>query len=149
MARMQPRCTIQVTCSGMPLHGTNIILCPGQHKLLSWMLSHCTTKRNPEPVQYGVQKCSYCQHRWWIHTLVILRSLFYIFNLHSSPKRKEMAGGFIRPHNEELRNLQAAPNVVMVIISRRMRWPRPVARMGRWQMCTTFWLQNLKRWDHL
>jgi hypothetical protein len=38
------------------------------------------------------------------------------------PKRKEVAGGWGRLHNEELHNLYASQNVVRVIKSRRMRW---------------------------
>jgi hypothetical protein len=37
------------------------------------------------------------------------------------PKREELAGGCIRLHNEELRNLYASPIVVRVIKSRRRR----------------------------
>jgi hypothetical protein len=34
-----------------------------------------------------------------------------------------------RQHNEELRNLEASPNIIRVIKSRRMRWERHVAFM--------------------
>jgi hypothetical protein len=33
-------------------------------------------------------------------------------------------------HNDELHNLYSSPNIVKVIISRRMRWAGHVARMG-------------------
>jgi hypothetical protein len=46
------------------------------------------------------------------------------------PKRKEMAGGWRRLHNEELHNLYASPNIIRVINSRTMRWARHVARKG-------------------
>jgi hypothetical protein len=36
-------------------------------------------------------------------------------------KREEVAGGWRRPHNEELHNLYASSNVIRVIKSRRMR----------------------------
>jgi hypothetical protein len=37
------------------------------------------------------------------------------------PKRKEVAGGWRRLHNEELHNLYASPNIIRVMKSRRMR----------------------------
>jgi hypothetical protein len=40
------------------------------------------------------------------------------------PKRKEIAGGWRRLHNEELHNLYASPNIIRVIKSRSMRWVR-------------------------
>jgi hypothetical protein len=46
------------------------------------------------------------------------------------PKGEEVAGGWRRLHNEELRNLYSSPNIIRVMKSRRMRWARHVARMG-------------------
>jgi hypothetical protein len=43
-------------------------------------------------------------------------------------KRGEMTGGWRRPQNEELHNLYTSPNIIRVIISRRMRWAGHVAR---------------------
>jgi hypothetical protein len=37
-------------------------------------------------------------------------------------KRKKVAGGWRRPHEDELRNLYPSPNVISVIKTRRMRW---------------------------
>jgi hypothetical protein len=45
------------------------------------------------------------------------------------PKREKMAEGWIRLHNEELRNLYVLPNVIKAIKSRRMRWAGHIARM--------------------
>jgi len=45
-------------------------------------------------------------------------------------KRKEVAGGWRRLHNEELCNLYASPNIIRVIRSRKIRWSGNVARVG-------------------
>jgi hypothetical protein len=44
--------------------------------------------------------------------------------------KDEMRGGWRKLHNEELHNLYSSPDVIMMIKSRRMRWPGHVARMG-------------------
>jgi hypothetical protein len=46
------------------------------------------------------------------------------------PKREEMARGWGRLHNEELRNLDASRNNIRMMSSRRMRWVGNVARKG-------------------
>jgi hypothetical protein len=53
----------------------------------------------------------------------VLRRIF-------GPKRDEAAGEWIRLHNEELNYLYSSPNIIRVIISRRMRWAGHVASMG-------------------
>jgi hypothetical protein len=53
----------------------------------------------------------------------VLRRLF-------GPKREEVAGGWRRLHNEELRNLYNSSYIIRFIISRRMRWAWYVVRMG-------------------
>jgi len=45
----------------------------------------------------------------------VLRGIF-------GPKRDEGVGGWRRLHNEKLRILDASPNIIRVIKSRRMRW---------------------------
>jgi hypothetical protein len=45
-------------------------------------------------------------------------------------KRDEVTEGWRKRHNEELRNLYSAPNIIRMIKSRRMRWAGHVARMG-------------------
>jgi len=46
------------------------------------------------------------------------------------PKRDEVKGEWRKLHNEELSDLYSLPNIVRVVISRRMRWAGRVARMG-------------------
>jgi hypothetical protein len=53
----------------------------------------------------------------------VLRRIF-------GPKRDEATGEWRRLHNEELNNLYSSPNIIRVIIPRRMRWAGHVARMG-------------------
>ena len=47
------------------------------------------------------------------------------------PKRDEVTGKWRKLHNEELNNLYCSPSIIWVIMCRRMRWVRHVARMGR------------------
>ena len=54
---------------------------------------------------------------------MVLRRIF-------GPRSDEVKGEWRRLHNEELNDLYCSPNIVRVIISRRMRWAGHVARMG-------------------
>jgi hypothetical protein len=49
----------------------------------------------------------------------------------SGPKRDQVTGGWRKLHKEELHNLYFSPSIIRLIKSRRMRWARYVARMGR------------------
>jgi hypothetical protein len=50
------------------------------------------------------------------HDMVpLLRTVF-------GPKREEVMGGWIRPHNEEFYKLYISPSLSRVINSRRVRW---------------------------
>jgi hypothetical protein len=53
---------------------------------------------------------------------VLLRRTF-------GPKREE-EGSWRKLHNNKLHSLYSLPNIVRVVISRRMRWVRHVAHMG-------------------
>jgi hypothetical protein len=45
------------------------------------------------------------------------------------PKREEVTGDWRKLHNEEFHNLYSSPNIIRMIMSRRMRWSGHVARM--------------------
>jgi len=49
----------------------------------------------------------------------VLRRIF-------GPKRDEVTGEWRKLHNEELNDLYTSPNIIRVIISRRMRWVKHV-----------------------
>jgi hypothetical protein len=63
----------------------------------------------------------------------VLREIF-------GPKRDEVIEGWRKLHNEELHNLYGSP----IIKSRRMRWVRHAARMGRGGMYVGFWGESRK-----
>jgi hypothetical protein len=50
-------------------------------------------------------------------------------------------------YNDELHDLYSSPNIVGMIKSRKMRWARHVARMGRGEVFTGFWLGGPKARD--
>jgi hypothetical protein len=73
---------------------------------------------------YGCETWSFTlreEHRLRAFENRVLRGVF-------GPDRKEVAGGWRRLHNEELRNLYASPSIIRVTES-RMRWAENVARM--------------------
>jgi hypothetical protein len=58
-----------------------------------------------------------------------------------------VTGGCRKLHNEDLHNVNSSPEIIRMIKSRRMPWAGHVARMGRLEMCSKFWLEILKGRD--
>jgi hypothetical protein len=76
-------------------------------------------------VLYGCETWSLTfreEHRLRVFENRVLRKIF-------GPKSEE-DGSWRKLHNDELHSLYSSPNIVRVIISRRMRWAGHVARMG-------------------
>jgi hypothetical protein len=80
------------------------------------------------------------EHKLRVFENRVLRKIF-------EPKREE-DGSWRKLHNDELHSLYSSPNIVRVIKSRRMRWAGHVARMGREEVLTGFWLGGPKARDH-
>jgi hypothetical protein len=80
------------------------------------------------------------EHRLRVFENRVLRRIF-------GTKREE-DGSWRKFHNDELYSLYSSPNIVRVIKSRRMRWAGHVARMGRGEMFTGFWVGGPKVRDH-
>jgi len=72
----------------------------------------------------------------------VLRRIF-------GPKRGEVTGEWRKLHNEELNDLYSSPNIIWVIRSKRMRWVRHVACVGKGEVHTGFWWGHLRERDHL
>jgi hypothetical protein len=53
----------------------------------------------------------------------VLRRMF-------GPKRDIIIGGWRKLHNEELHNLHSSPNIIRMIMSRRMRWTGHVVHVA-------------------
>jgi hypothetical protein len=68
--------------------------------------------------------------------------------MRTGPKRDEVTGGWRKLQEEELHNLYSSPNIIIMIKSRRMRWPEYVARMGGRGLHEGFWLENQKERGH-
>jgi hypothetical protein len=67
----------------------------------------------------------------------VLRAIF-------GPKIDEVTRGWRKLHNEELHKSNSPSNIIRMIKSRRMRWTRHVARMGRRGMHVGHWLESQK-----
>jgi hypothetical protein len=94
-------------------------------------------------VLYGCETWSLTlgeEHRLRVFENRVLRRIF-------GPKGEE-DGSWRKLHNDELHDLYSSPNIVRVTKSRRMRWAGHVARMGRGEVFTGFWLGGPKTRDH-
>jgi hypothetical protein len=95
-----------------------------QYAFMAW----CLVKKHRDNftfLLYGCETWSLTlreEHRLRVFENRVLRRIF-------GPKRDE-DGSWRKWHNDELHSLYSSPNVVRVIISRRMRWLGHVVRMG-------------------
>jgi hypothetical protein len=80
------------------------------------------------------------EHRLRVFENKVLSRIF-------GPKRGD-DGSWRKFHNDELHNVYPSPNIVRMIKSKRMRWEGHVARRGRGEVFTGFWLGGPKRRDH-
>jgi hypothetical protein len=72
----------------------------------------------------------------------VLRKIF-------GPKRDEVTGHWRKLRNQEHNDLYCLPCSTEVIKSRRMRWARHVACMGRRDVHIGCWWGNVRETDHL
>jgi hypothetical protein len=62
------------------------------------------------------------------------------------PKREEVTGGWRRLRNEELHNLYASLNIIMMIKSRKLRCSGDVSRMGETRnVYSTFLVKSVEK----
>jgi hypothetical protein len=69
------------------------------------------------------------------NTCRVLRRVFGL-------KRGEVRREWRKLHYEEFNDMYFLPNIVRVIKSRRMRWARHVALIGRGKVYTEYWRGN-------
>jgi hypothetical protein len=72
------------------------------------------------------------EHRLRVFENRVMRRIF-------EPKKDEVTEGLRKLHNEELHDLCFSPDMTRMIKSRRMRWTRHVARMGRRGIHIGYW----------
>jgi hypothetical protein len=72
------------------------------------------------------------EHRLRVFENRVLRRIF-------GPKRDEVTGGWRKPHNEELRDLNSSPTIIRIMKSRRMRWEGNLERAGRMRTRIRLW----------
>jgi hypothetical protein len=84
--------------------------------------------------------CISLPHRLRVLEKRVLRRIF-------GPKRNEIVIGWRELHNAKLRNLYFSPNIMRIIMSRRVRWAGHVGRMGAREMSIGFWWESQKERD--
>jgi hypothetical protein len=82
------------------------------------------------------------EHRLWVCENRVLRTIF-------GPKRDTITGEWTKLYNEELNDLYSSPNIIRMIKSRRTCRAGHVARMGRGEVRTGFWRENLRERNYL
>jgi hypothetical protein len=78
-------------------------------------------------VLYGCETWSLTlreEHRLRVFEKRMLRRIF-------GPKSDEVTGDWRKLHNEDLHRMYSSRSIIRMIKSRRMRWARHVAQMGR------------------
>jgi hypothetical protein len=60
------------------------------------------------------------------------------------PRRNEVTGCWGKLHNEELQKLYFSMSIIKLMKSRRVRWQRYVAKMGRRGMHLGYWWINIE-----
>jgi hypothetical protein len=60
-------------------------------------------------------------------------------------RRDKVTGEWRKLHNKELRDLYSSPSIIRIIKSKRMRWVRNVARMGKKRNAYMLSVGKLKR----
>jgi len=63
------------------------------------------------------------------------------------PKREKVTGGWRKMHSGQLHDFYSS-DVILLIKSRRMRWVGKVACMGKREVHTGFWWENLRERHH-
>jgi hypothetical protein len=81
------------------------------------------------------------EHRLRVFENTVLRRIF-------GSTRYEVAGGWRKLHNEELHNLYSSPSIIRMIKSRRMRWARHIAQVGKREIHIGYWCENQKERYH-
>jgi hypothetical protein len=98
-------------------------------------------------VLYGCETCSLNFREERRLRVFQNRVLRWIFGL-----KRDEDGSWKKLHNDELYSVYSSQNIVRVIKSGRMKWAGHVARMGRGEIFTEFWLGDLKgryHWEDL
>jgi hypothetical protein len=72
------------------------------------------------------------EHRLRLLENRVLRILF-------GPRKEEVTGGWDKLHNEKLHDLYPSPSIITMIKSRRLKWARLVARMGKGGRRISYW----------